>query len=96
MKKTFFLFLFLIGCSTVSEKIDENTKKEEEKLNKLLNQTEETLKIEMGKPDKIDFKKGSGNRFYIYESKKLNIKCERIFEINNRNTIIGYTSKNCF
>ena len=96
MKKIFFLFLFLIGCSTVSEKIEEKKKKEEEKLNKLLNQTEETLKIEMGKPDKIDFKEGSANRFYIYESKKFKIKCERIFEINNRNTIIGYTSKNCF
>ena len=96
MKKIFFLFLFLIGCSTVSEKIDENTKKEEEKLNKLLNQTEQALKIEMGKPDKIDFKEGSRNRFYIYESKKFKIKCERIFEINNLNTIIGYTSKNCF
>ena len=96
MKKLFFLFLFLIGCSTVSEKIDENTKKEEEKLNKLLNQTEQALKIEMGKPDKIDFKEGSRNRFYIYESKKFKIKCERIFEINNLNTIIGYTSKNCF
>ena len=96
MKKIFFLFLLLIGCSTVSEKIDENTKKEEEKLNKLLNQTEQALKIEMGKPDKIDFKEGSRNRFYIYESKKFKIKCERIFEINNLNTIIGYTSKNCF
>tara|TARA_E500000178_G_scaffold346335_1_gene397800 strand:+ start:6364 stop:6606 length:243 start_codon:yes stop_codon:yes gene_type:complete len=80
----------------VSEKIDENVKKEEEKLNNLLNQTEETLKIEMGKPDKVNFKKGSKNRFYIYENKKFKIKCERIFEINPRNTVVGYTSKNCF
>ncbi|MAJ85374.1 MAG: hypothetical protein CL687_01215 [Candidatus Pelagibacter sp.] len=94
--KKFLLFLLLISCTTVSEKIDENVKKEEEKLNNLLNQTEETLKIEMGKPDKVNFKKGSKNRFYIYENKKFKIKCERIFEINPRNTVVGYTSKNCF
>ena len=94
--KKFLLFLLLISCTTVSEKIDENVKKEEEKLNNLLNQTEETLKIEMGKPDKVNVKKGSKNRFYIYENKKYKIKGERIFEINPRNTVVGYTSKNCF
>ena len=92
---TFFL-TFLLGCETVSKKIEDTTAKEEAKLNKLLNGTEMSLKKEMGKPDRISFKEGSRNRFYIYESKRYKIKCERVFEINSSQTVVGYTSKNCF
>ena len=33
---------------------------------------------------------------YIYTKEKLKIKCERIFEINPGNKVVGFTSKNCF
>ena len=46
--------------------------------------------------NKIDFKNNSRNRFYIYTKEKLKIKCERIFEINPDNKVVGFTSKNCF
>ena len=35
-------------------------------------------------------------RNYIYITEKFKIKCERKFEINQNNTVIGFTSKNCF
>ena len=91
-----FLFLSLASCQTVSNKIDERVSEEEKHLSKWLNKSEESLKIEFGKPDKIDFKNNSSNRFYIYTKEKLKIKCERIFEINPANKVVGFTSKNCF
>ena len=77
-------------------KIDEKVSEEEKQLSKWLNRSEEALKIEFGKPDKIDFKNNSRNRFYVYTKEKLKIKCERIFEISSANKVVGFTSKNCF
>ena len=91
-----FLILSLASCQTVSNKIDEKVSEEEKQLSKWLNRSEEALKIEFGKPDKIDFKNNSRNRFYVYTKEKLKIKCERIFEINPGNKVVGFTSKNCF
>ena len=91
-----FLFLSLASCQTVSNKIDEKVSEEETQLSKWLNRSEEELKIEFGKPDQIEFKDSSRNRFYIYTKEKLKIKCERIFEISPGNKVVGFTSKNCF
>ena len=99
MKIVFILIFFLLSlasCQTVSKKIDEKVSEEEKQLSKWLNRSEESLKIEFGKPDKIDFKNNSSNRFYIYTKEKLKIKCERIFEVNPANKVVGFTSKNCF
>ena len=91
-----FLIINLTSCQTVAKKIDEKVSEEEAQLSKWLNKSEVELKIEFGKPNKIDFKSNSRNRFYIYTKEKLKIKCERIFEINQDNKVIGFTSKNCF
>ena len=80
----------------MSKKIDEKVSEEEAQLSKWLNRSEEELKIEFGKPDQIEFKSNSRNRFYIYEKEKLKIKRERIIEIDPGNKVIGFTSKNCF
>ena len=98
MKKQFIYlatFLILISCQTVSKKVDETITKEEKELSKWLNKPESELKIVYGQPDKIEFLE-TRNRNYIYVSKKYNIKCERKFEINPNNMVIGFTSKNCF
>ena len=91
-----FLIINLSSCQTVTKKIDEKVTKEEAQLSKWLNKSEEELKIEFGKPNQIEFKDNSRNRFYIYTKEKLKIKCERIFEINSGNKVVGFTSKNCF
>ena len=90
-----FIFLFLNSCQTVSEKIDKNVEKEEKELSKWLNQPESELKIVFGSPDKIEFT-DQGTRNYIYITEKLKIKCERKFEIDPKNMIVGFSSKNCF
>ena len=90
-----FSILTLTACQTVSEKIDEKTTLEKKELSKWLNKTELELKIQYGQPDKVEFLK-TKNRNYIYVSEKLKIKCERKFEINPNNVVIGFSSKNCF
>ena len=87
--------LLFSSCQTVSEKIDEKTTLEKKELSRWLNKTESELKIQYGKPDKVELLK-TRNRNYIYISEKLKIKCERKFEINTNNVVIGFSSKNCF
>ena len=96
--KFFFFFIFLLGlnsCQTISTKVDEATQKEEQELSKWIGKTEKQLTASLGKPDRIDFE-NSGHRNYVYVSKKLKIKCERKFEINRSNVVLGFSSKNCF
>ena len=94
----FIIFGFLIllsACQSVSKKIDEKTIQEEKELSKWLNKPESELKIVYGQPDKIEFLE-TRNRNYIYITEKFKIKCERKFEINPKNIVVGFTSKNCF
>ena len=90
-----FTSTILLSCQTVSKKIDEKASKEEKELSKWLNQPEAELKIVFGEPDKIEFSNVK-NKYYMYITEKLKIKCERKFEINPSNMIIGFSSKNCF
>ena len=89
------VFLIFTGCQSVSKKIDEKTQSEERALSNWLNKTESELKIFYGQPDRIQFLE-TRNRNYIYNTKKFNIKCERKFEIDPNNIVIGFSSKNCF
>jgi outer membrane protein assembly factor BamE (lipoprotein component of BamABCDE complex) len=96
--KIFFLTLFLSsfsGCQTISTKVDKATQKEEQELSKWIGKTEAELTSSLGKPDRIDFR-NSRNRYYVYVSQKLKIKCERKFEITQNNVVLGFSSKNCF
>ncbi len=101
MKKLYFAILYtlllisFVGCQTVSKKIEDTTAKEEKELSKWLNKPEESLKIFYGQPDKVEFLK-SRNRNYIYITEKYKIKCERRFEVNPKNIVVGFSSKNCF
>ena len=101
MKRLFFTFLYtlflisLASCETVINKIDQSTELEKKELSKWLNKSEEDLKSFYGQPDKVEFLK-TRNRNYVYFTKKYKIKCERKFEVNPKNIIVGFSSKNCF
>ena len=101
MKKIFsgvlftLLFISLVGCQTVSKKIEDTTAREEKELSKWLNKPEEDLKSFYGQPDKVEFLK-TRNRNYVYITEKYKIKCERKFEVNPKNIVVGFSSKNCF
>ena len=89
------IFITLSACQTVTDKIDQKTELEKKELSKWLNKTEEDLKSFYGQPDKVEFLK-TRNRNYVYFTEKYKIKCERKFEINNKEIVVGFTSKGCF
>ena len=97
-KVLFFLIVILValnGCQTVTTKIDKTTEQEKKELSQWLNKSESDLKSFFGQPDKVDFLR-TRNRNYTYITEKYKIKCERKFEINPKNVVIGFSSKNCF
>ena len=89
------VLISLTACQTVTNKIDQTTELEKKELSKWLNKSEEDLKIFYGQPDKVEFLK-TRNRNYVYITEKYKIKCERKFEINPKNMVVGFSSKNCF
>ena len=89
------VLITLSACQTVRNKIDQTTELEKKELSKWLNKTEEDLKSFYGQPDKVEFLK-TRNRNYVYFTEKYKIKCERKFEVNPKNIVIGFSSKNCF
>ena len=98
MKKIIIFCLFvtlLLGCKTVSKKVDEASEKETENLSKFLKKTESELKIEFGKPDLIEVLSNK-NKVLVYYDSKFKIKCERRFEVDAKNIVISFKSKNCF
>ena len=89
------ILIALSACETVTNKIDRTTELEKKELSKWLNKSEEVLKDFYGQPDKVEFLK-TRNRNYVYITEKYKIKCERKFEINPKNIVVGFSSKNCF
>ena len=92
---TFVLFLMVSGCQTIKNKTDSIVEKENEKLSKYISKPASVLQMDLGKPDE-DFKNAKGNFEFIYNTKKYGILCERRFEINSENIVIGFVSNGCF
>ena len=92
---TFVLFLIISGCQTIKNKTDSIVEKENEKLSKYISKPASVLQMDLGKPDE-DFKNAKGNFEFIYNTKKYGIPCERRFEINSENIVIGFVSNGCF
>ncbi len=91
---TLFLIL-LLSCQSVSEKIENTQNQEQKELSKWLDKPESELKNFYGQPDRIEFL-DSRNRNYVYVTEKYRIKCIRKFEVNPKNMVVGFSSKNCF
>jgi len=89
------IIFLLTGCQTVQQKTDTIVKKENERLSKFIGKSTDELQFELGKPDE-DFRNANGNLEFVYNSKKYLIPCERKFEINSDDIIIGFVSNGCF
>ena len=89
------MLLMITGCQTIKDKTDAIVEKENEKLSKYISKPASILQMELGKPDE-DFKNAKGNFELIYNTKKYGIPCERRFEINSDNIVIGFVSNGCF
>ena len=91
----FIIIIFFSGCQTVKEKTDAIVEKENEKLSEYIGKSASKLQMELGKPDE-DFKNAKGNFEFVYNTKKYLIPCERRFEINSENIVVGFVSNGCF
>ena len=89
------LVTLVSGCKTIKQKTDEIVEKENQKLSKFIGNSFNNLQKDLGKPDE-DFKNEKGNYEFIYNTKKYGILCERRFEINSDNIVIGFVSNGCF
>ena len=89
------ILIFFLGCQTIKEKTDAIVEKENEKLSKYISKPASVLQMDLGKPDE-DFKNAKGNFEFIYNTKKYGIPCERRFEINSENIVVGFVSNGCF
>ena len=90
-----FFFTTVSGCQTIKQKTDEIVEKENNMLSQYIGKTSDNLQMNLGKPDE-DFKNAKGNFEFIYNTKKYGIPCERRFEINSENIVIGFVSNGCF
>ena len=53
------------------------------------------MRMELGSP-KEDYIAENGNEILVYKTKKYGIPCERKFEIDSNNIVVGFTSSGCF
>ena len=88
------IFFILSGCQTIKDKSDTIAAKENEKYGKLVGKKIDELKIELGNPTE-DYINQSGNKVFVYKTKKYGIPCERKFEVNSSGTIVGFSSSGC-
>ena len=93
--KLIFLLIIISGCETVKNKSDEIIKKENKKLSQFIGQPVSELKIVMGNPDH-QTKSETWTNILLFKKKKYGILCERKFEVDNNEMIIGFVSKGCF
>ena len=89
------LCFVVAGCQTVKQKTDAIVEKENEKLSEFIGKSASKLQMELGKPDE-DFTNAKGNFEFVYNTKKYLIPCERRFEINSENIVVGFVSNGCF
>ena len=92
---TIIFSITIASCQTVKQKTDAIVEKENEKLSEFIGKSASKLQMELGKPDE-DFKNAKGNFEFVYNTKKYLIPCERRFEINSENIVVGFVSNGCF
>ncbi len=90
----FSVLLILSGCQTIKNKSDEVAERENEKFGQFVGKQVNELRMELGAPTD-DFINEQGNKTLVYKTKKYGITCERKFEINANNTILGFSSSGC-
>ena len=90
------IFMFQ-GCQTVQNKTNNIVEKEEKYLEKFINKKIDKVIKEFGEPTQyLTPEPESGGGKLIYSTKKIGIKCVRIFEIDESERVVGFSSKGCF
>ena len=101
MIKKILIIILLIplvyGCQTVQVKTNNIIVKEEKYLEKFIHKKIDSVIQEFGEPTNyFPPEPDSGGGKLIYNTKKLGIKCVRIFEVDESERVVGFSSKGCF
>ena len=73
-----FLLIFLSACQTVQTKVDEKTQQEQERLSKYIGYNIEEVYVDFG-TEGVHKKDYKGYKKVTFTTKKLGVKCKRIF-----------------
>ena len=98
MKLTFtalLLLIFLNACQTVQTKVDEKTQQEQELLSKYIGYNINEVYIDFGTEGehKKDYK---GYKKVTFTTKKLGVKCKRIFFYDRSMVVTGIQFAGCW
>ena len=94
---TILMMLMVHGCQSVQNKTNNIVEKEEKYLEKFIHKKIEKVIQEFGEPTQyLSPDPESGRGKLIYNTKKLGIKCVRIFEVDESERVVGFSSKGCF
>ena len=91
------MMLMFQGCQTVQNKTNNIVEKEEKYLEKFIHKKIDKVIQEFGEPTQYltpDPESGGGKLIYI--SKKFGVRCIRTFEVDESESIVGFSSKGCF
>ena len=87
------LIIFLSSCATVQEKMNVESKKEQDRLSVYIGKNIEETFIDFGQPFS-DGLNEQGFREVVFQKTKLGVKCNRVFTVDKANMVTGFKS-NC-
>ena len=92
---TLLLLIFLNACQTVQTKVDEKTEAELKKMGQYINQSLEEVYVDFGNDGKhsLDDK---GFKKVTFITKKLGVKCKRIFFYDRSQVITSIKFAGCW
>ena len=90
-----FLLIFLSACQTVQTKVDEKTQQEQERLSKYIGYNINEVYIDFGN-EGVHSIHNKGYKKVIFTTKKLGVKCERIFFYDRSMVVTGIQFAGCW
>ena len=92
---TLSLLIFLNACQTVQTKVDEKTQQEQESLSKYIGYSINEVYVDFGS-EGVHKKDNKGYKKVTFTTKKLGVKCKRIFFYNQSMVVTGIQFAGCW
>ena len=90
-----FLLIFLSACQTVQTKVDEKTQQEQERLSKYIGYNIDEVYVDFG-TEGVHKKDYKGYKKVTFTTKKLGVKCKRIFFYDRSMVVTGIQFAGCW
>ena len=92
---TLFLLIFFSACQTVQTKVDEKTQQEQELLSKYIGYNINEVYVDFG-TEGVHKKDYKGYKKVTFTTKKLGVKCKRIFFYDRSMVVTGIQFAGCW